>query len=132
MPTYQYRCQSCFDEFEVRQSFNDEALTTCPDETCAGPVSKVFSGVGIAFKGDGFYKNDHGSTSKDRQTDTASSSSDSASTSETSSDSDSKKSESKKSESKKEVGSSTASSGSDSPGAGSSGSSQTSASTASA
>ena len=66
MPTYQYRCQSCFDEFEVRQSFNDEALTICPDEACAGPVSKVFSGVGIAFKGDGFYKNDHGSSAKAR------------------------------------------------------------------
>ena len=27
-------------------------------------VKKVFSGVGISFKGDGFYKNDHGSSSK--------------------------------------------------------------------
>ncbi len=67
MPTYQYRCQSCRDEFEVRQSFTDDALTTCPDEACGGPVSKVFSGVGISFKGDGFYKNDHGSTSKSRR-----------------------------------------------------------------
>ncbi|HAQ24013.1 MAG TPA: FmdB family transcriptional regulator [Acidimicrobiaceae bacterium] len=121
MPTYQYRCQSCFDEFEVRQSFNDEALTICPDEACAGPVSKVFSGVGIAFKGDGFYKNDHGPTSKARQTDTASSSSDSASSSETSPSSDSKK----------EVGSSTSSSGSDSSGAASSGSNQASTAAAS-
>ena len=63
MPTYQYRCQSCQDEFEVRQSFTDDPLTTCPDGACGGPVSKVFSGVGISFRGDGFYKNDHGSSS---------------------------------------------------------------------
>ena len=67
MPTYQYRCQSCKDEFEVRQSFADEALTACPDTDCGGSVNKVFSGVGISFKGDGFYKNDHGSVARGRK-----------------------------------------------------------------
>ena len=66
MPTYQYRCKSCQSEFEVRQSFADDALSTCPDSDCGGAVSKVFSGVGISFRGDGFYKNDHGSSAKDR------------------------------------------------------------------
>ena len=66
MPTYQYRCQTCQVEFEARQSFTDDALTTCIADACTGPVSKVFSGVGISFKGDGFYKNDHGSAAKDR------------------------------------------------------------------
>jgi len=66
MPTYQYRCQSCQAEFEVRQSFTDDALTTCIADACTGSVNKVFSGVGISFKGDGFYKNDHGSAAKDR------------------------------------------------------------------
>ena len=66
MPTYQYRCQSCQAEFEVRQSFTENALTTCIADACTGPVNKVFSGVGISFKGDGFYKNDHGSAAKDR------------------------------------------------------------------
>ena len=85
MPTYQYRCQSCRDEFEVRQSFKDETLTTCPDEACGGPVSKVFSGVGISFKGDGFYKNDHGSSAKSRRTEANDSSSGSGSDSDSSS-----------------------------------------------
>ncbi|MBJ30679.1 MAG: FmdB family transcriptional regulator [Acidimicrobiaceae bacterium] len=85
MPTYQYRCQSCRDEFEVRQSFTDETLTTCPDEACGGPVSKVFSGVGISFKGDGFYKNDHGSSAKSRRTEANDSSSGSGSDSDSSS-----------------------------------------------
>ncbi|HCV36694.1 MAG TPA: FmdB family transcriptional regulator [Acidimicrobiaceae bacterium] len=61
MPTYQYRCPDCTKEFEVRQAFSDEPITTCPSDGCAGTVRKVFTGVGISFKGDGFYKNDHGS-----------------------------------------------------------------------
>ena len=72
MPTYQYRCQSCKDEFEVRQSFADEALTACPDADCGGSVNKVFSGVGISFKGDGFYKNAHGSVARGRKADAGS------------------------------------------------------------
>lgn len=64
MPTYQYRCQTCSHEFEEKQSFADDALTDCPIGACKGAVKKVFSGVGISFKGDGFYKNDHGSSSK--------------------------------------------------------------------
>jgi len=82
MPTYQYRCQTCEGEFELRQSFTDDALTTCIDVECRGPVNKVFSGVGISFKGDGFYKNDHGSSAKGRSSEkvaSASSSSDSES-----------------------------------------------------
>jgi putative FmdB family regulatory protein len=72
MPTYQYRCRSCREEFEVRQSFTDDALTDCPDSACSGAVNKVFSSVGISFKGDGFYKNDHGSAAKGRKADTGS------------------------------------------------------------
>ena len=83
MPTYQYRCQSCREEFEVRQSFTDDALTSCPDSDCGGVVNKVFSSVGISFKGDGFYKNDHGSSAAKRRSEvsTASSGGSDASTS---------------------------------------------------
>ena len=49
MPTYQYRCQTCQVEFEVRQSFTEDALTTCIADACTGPVNKVFSGVGISL-----------------------------------------------------------------------------------
>jgi putative FmdB family regulatory protein len=56
MPTYQYRCRDCGDDLEVVQSFTDDPLTTCP--ACDGSLRKVFSAVGISFKGSGFYKTD--------------------------------------------------------------------------
>ena len=56
MPTYQYRCSACDAFFEVVQSFTDDALTTC--EECGGALRKVFSGVGVVFKGSGFYRTD--------------------------------------------------------------------------
>jgi putative FmdB family regulatory protein len=64
MPTYEYECQSCHARTEAVQSFSDAPLTTC--ETCGGSLKKVFSGVGIVFKGSGFYKTDsRGSGSAD-------------------------------------------------------------------
>ena len=56
MPLYDYRCKDCDHQFEIQQSFTDDALTTCPE--CEGALKKVFSPVGISFKGSGFYKND--------------------------------------------------------------------------
>jgi len=56
MPTYEYACRSCGHELEAVQSFSDGPLTECP--ACGGPLRKVFSAVGIAFKGAGFYKTD--------------------------------------------------------------------------
>ena len=56
MPTYQYACTACDERLEAVQSFTDAALTTCP--VCGGTLRKVFSAVGVVFKGSGFYKND--------------------------------------------------------------------------
>jgi len=56
MPTYQYRCRECGHELEVVQAFTDDPLAECP--SCAGTLRKVFSAVGITFKGSGFYKTD--------------------------------------------------------------------------
>ncbi|GAA1912826.1 hypothetical protein GCM10009716_23210 [Streptomyces sodiiphilus] len=56
MPTYQYQCTACQEGLEVVQKFTDDALTECP--SCAGRLKKVFSAVGIVFKGSGFYRND--------------------------------------------------------------------------
>lgn len=56
MPTYAYRCTACEHAFEVQQSFSDDALTVCP--ACEGRLRKVFSSVGVVFKGSGFYRND--------------------------------------------------------------------------
>jgi putative FmdB family regulatory protein len=56
MPTYEYVCTKCGDQFEIVQSFSDDALTKCAK--CKGALRKVFGSVGIVFKGSGFYKND--------------------------------------------------------------------------
>lgn len=56
MPTYQYACTECGHEFDAVQSFSDDALTQCPE--CGGRLRKVFSAVGVVFKGSGFYRND--------------------------------------------------------------------------
>ena len=64
MPTYAYACTACGHAFEIHQSFSDDALTVCPE--CEGRLRKVFSSVGVVFKGSGFYRNDvrAGSTGK--------------------------------------------------------------------
>lgn len=83
MPTYEYRCKDCSEQLEVVQAFTDDALTECP--ACGGNLKKVFSNVGIAFKGSGFYKNDarsdSGGKSSTKSTSSTSSESDSSSSS---------------------------------------------------
>jgi putative FmdB family regulatory protein len=56
MPTYQYACTACDHEFEAIQSFSDDSLTECP--LCKGEIRKVYTAVGVVFKGSGFYKTD--------------------------------------------------------------------------
>ncbi|MFD3999543.1 FmdB family zinc ribbon protein [Streptomyces rubiginosohelvolus] len=84
MPTYQYQCTECGEGLEAVQKFTDDALTVCP--SCDGRLKKVFSAVGIVFKGSGFYRNDsRGSSSSSTPASTASKSSDSGSSSSSSS-----------------------------------------------
>jgi putative FmdB family regulatory protein len=56
VPTYQYACTECGDRVEVVQRFSDDPLTVCA--ACGGKLRKVFSPVGIVFKGSGFYRTD--------------------------------------------------------------------------
>ncbi|MFG3410328.1 FmdB family zinc ribbon protein [Streptomyces sp. NPDC048142] len=85
MPTYQYQCTECGEGLEAVQKFTDDALTVCP--SCDGRLKKVFSAVGIVFKGSGFYRNDsRGSSSSSTPAPAASKSSDSASSSSSGSD----------------------------------------------
>jgi len=62
VPTYQYVCTACGDPHEAVQSFSDPSLTECP--SCGGELRKVFSAVGVVFKGSGFYRNDSRSAAK--------------------------------------------------------------------
>jgi putative FmdB family regulatory protein len=64
MPTYEYRCQDCGEHVEVVQSFTDDPLTICG--VCGGHLRKVFSPVGVVFKGSGFYKTDNRSSRSGR------------------------------------------------------------------
>lgn len=56
MPTYAYRCADCGHAFDIHQAFTDDSLTACPE--CQGRLRKVFSSVGVTFKGSGFYRTD--------------------------------------------------------------------------
>jgi putative FmdB family regulatory protein len=56
VPTYQYACTSCGHQLEAVQTFSDDPLTECPE--CQGRLRKLFSSVGIVFKGSGFYRTD--------------------------------------------------------------------------
>lgn len=56
MPTYSYACTACEHRFDTVQRFTDSSLTDCPE--CSGRLRKLFSAVGIVFKGSGFYRTD--------------------------------------------------------------------------
>jgi putative FmdB family regulatory protein len=57
MPIYEYKCQQCGADYEVRQSVSDEPLTTC--EKCHGKLEKQWSLSGFQFKGEGWYVTDY-------------------------------------------------------------------------
>ena len=61
MPTYQYQCTECGNGLEAVQKFTDDALTVCPQ--CSGRLRKIYSAVGVVFKGSGFYRTDSRSSS---------------------------------------------------------------------
>jgi len=58
MPTYEYQCDACGHEFEAFQSMKDDALTVCPECQKKSLRRLISGGVGIIFKGSGFYVND--------------------------------------------------------------------------
>jgi putative FmdB family regulatory protein len=62
MPIYTYRCENCGFRFDQSQKFSDAPLTKCP-ECGKKTLQKVYSPVGIVFKGSGFYATDHRSPS---------------------------------------------------------------------
>lgn len=62
MPIYTYRCDNCGVQFDRKQSFTDPVLKVCP-ECGKKALHKVYTPVGIVFKGSGFYATDHRSPS---------------------------------------------------------------------
>jgi putative FmdB family regulatory protein len=65
MPTYEYACTDCGEHVDVVQSMSAAPLTTC--SVCGGRLRKVFSPIGVVFKGSGFYRTD--SRAKSRASD---------------------------------------------------------------
>jgi len=62
MPTYEYKCRDCGEKFDEFQSITDSPLSKCP--FCGGAVDLLISGgMGIMFKGSGFYITDYRSDS---------------------------------------------------------------------
>ncbi|WP_447039206.1 FmdB family zinc ribbon protein [Streptomyces sp. DSM 118878] len=109
MPTYQYQCTECGEGLEAVQKFTDDALTVCPN--CDGRLKKVFSAVGIVFKGSGFYRNDsRGSSSSSTPSTATKTASDAKPSTSSSSSGSSSSSDSKSSAGSSTSGSSSASS----------------------
>lgn len=71
MPVYTYRCENCGVQFDRQQSFSDLPLTRCP-ECSKKALRKVYTPVGIVFKGSGFYATDHRSPSGSSRSSTGS------------------------------------------------------------
>src|SRR6184192_2321138 len=70
MPTYEYACQKCGQNFDAFQSMRDEPFRECPKELCRlpkwghGKVKRLLgTGAGLIFKGSGFYTTDYRSDS---------------------------------------------------------------------
>ncbi len=58
MPIYEYKCTLCRYEFSQFQGIKEPPLKMCPK--CGGLVERLISGgVGLIFKGTGFYQTDY-------------------------------------------------------------------------
>jgi len=56
MPIYEYQCEKCLREFELRRSFRENGEVVCPE--CTGEARRIYSPAPIIFKGSGFYVTD--------------------------------------------------------------------------
>ena len=58
MPTYEYRCTKCENQFEVFHGIKDRTIRKCP--RCGGRARRVpAGGAGLIFRGSGFYITDY-------------------------------------------------------------------------
>jgi len=58
MPIYEYRCDACNIQFELRQKFSDPPADRCPK--CGGTVRKLVSAVSFSLKGAGWFGDGYG------------------------------------------------------------------------
>lgn len=76
MPAYDFRCVSCGEVCEIVRPLSDTSPVPCP--ACGGDTKRVFTPVGVVFKGSGFYNTDY-KAKAEKKSDTACPSADSSS-----------------------------------------------------
>lgn len=57
MPAYDFKCRTCSKILEVSRPATDDTPVLCPD--CGGETKRVFSAVGVHFRGSGFHNTDY-------------------------------------------------------------------------
>lgn len=57
MPAYDFRCIACAHVFELTRGLTDTSDVSCPE--CGGATKRVFTPVGVVFKGSGFHNTDY-------------------------------------------------------------------------
>ena len=58
MPLYDYRCETCGNQFEMLEGMFKNKSRTC--HVCGGKAEKVISSSNLKFKGSGFHITDYG------------------------------------------------------------------------
>jgi putative FmdB family regulatory protein len=94
VPTYDYHCDQCGADFELRLRFSDLVEQDCVNEECSAIARRLFSVVPVVFKGSGWYVNDYGNKTSASAKTAETSSSDQSNTDNKSSKSDNKSSKS--------------------------------------
>jgi putative FmdB family regulatory protein len=63
VPAYDFKCRACSEVFEVSRAASDDSSVPCPG--CGGDTKRVFSAVGVHFRGSGFHNTDYRAKPKD-------------------------------------------------------------------
>ncbi len=66
MPSYDFRCTMCSAVHEVTRPSSDDSPVVCPE--CGGDTKRVFTPVGVHFKGSGFHNTDNRPAQKAAET----------------------------------------------------------------
>lgn len=56
MPLYEYQCNACGTNVDIRHGMKEKPTDACA--ACGGELRRVFRPAGIVFKGSGFYVTD--------------------------------------------------------------------------
>lgn len=63
MPTYEYVCTTCHNEWEHEQSIKEDPITECPSCHAATAKRQISRGTGFILKGSGWYADLYSSSS---------------------------------------------------------------------